>query len=232
MNGREAVAIAQRQRFDLILMDVQMPELDGLAATARIRAAEAGTGRRTPIAAMTARAAADDRERCLEAGMDDYLSKPVSKDKFLEVIGRLGEIAPTSAVAIARPMAARVKAKSVTEFSPERLLEQFEGDEDLLFRIADMFRESAQELMTVLRKESAAQDAPAIVRAAHTLRGSLGNLTAQYAARLAGEIEELARREMLAGLDERIAELHYEINTILAELERFECSHRAEAALV
>ncbi|MEO5720976.1 MAG: response regulator [Chthoniobacterales bacterium] len=224
-NGREAVTLARRGRFDVILMDVQMPEMDGLAATARIRTAEAAGDRRTPIVAMTARAAADDRERCLAAGMDDYVSKPVSKEKLLEVIGRLGEIAP-----VLPERAAPSVRRSEFEFSAARLLEQFEGDEALLLRVADLFRESASELMERLEEESAAGHASGIARAAHTLRGSLGNMTAQHAARLAGEIEELAQKEMLTGIGERITELNYEMDTIRAELERFERSHTAALA--
>lgn len=219
VNGREAVTMAQRQRFDLILMDVQMPELDGLAATARIRALELGRGDRTPIAAMTARAAVDDRERCLAAGMDDYVSKPVSKEKFLEVIQRLGEIAPSPGAVT------EAGARSEIEFSTARLLDQFDGDEALLLRVGQLFKESVPELLERLQQACAVADAPAVARTTHSLRGSLGNITAQHAARLAGEMEELARDHKLAGMEERIAELNHEINTILTELERFRRAH-------
>ena len=87
-NGREAIAAWQKQRFDLILMDIQMPEMDGFSATSEIRRAEAGSGGRIPIVAMTAHAMTGDRERCLAAGMDDYLSKPIRKSDLMEVIAR------------------------------------------------------------------------------------------------------------------------------------------------
>jgi two-component system sensor histidine kinase/response regulator len=87
-NGREAVEAAAREAFDLIFMDVQMPEMDGYEATRRIRAAERTTGRHTPIAAMTAHAMASDRERCLSAGMDDYLSKPLDKAELFALLDR------------------------------------------------------------------------------------------------------------------------------------------------
>jgi CheY-like chemotaxis protein len=88
-NGRKAVEAAAGATFDLIFMDVQMPEMDGLEATRRIREAEQATGRHTPIAAMTAHAMAGDRERCLAAGMDDYLSKPLKKAEVLALLERI-----------------------------------------------------------------------------------------------------------------------------------------------
>jgi two-component system, sensor histidine kinase and response regulator len=88
-NGREAVEAAGREAFDLILMDVQMPEMDGFEATRRIREADQKIGRRTPIVAMTAHAMAGDRERCLAAGMDDYLSKPLKTAQLFTLLEQI-----------------------------------------------------------------------------------------------------------------------------------------------
>jgi CheY-like chemotaxis protein len=88
-NGREGVGAFRREAFDLILMDVQMPEMDGLEATAAIRAAEADTGAHVPIIAMTAHAFAEDRARCLAAGMDAFLTKPVRVAQLHEVIAHM-----------------------------------------------------------------------------------------------------------------------------------------------
>ena len=85
-DGREALDILERESFDLVLMDVQMPRMDGFEATAAIRAREAGTGRHIPIIAMTAHAMKGDRERCLAAGMDGYISKPIRAEQFLAVV--------------------------------------------------------------------------------------------------------------------------------------------------
>jgi CheY-like chemotaxis protein len=85
-NGREGAELFQSGRFDLVLMDIQMPEMDGFEALAAIRALEEGTGRRTPVVALTAHALKEDRERCLAAGMDDYLSKPIEASRLYEVI--------------------------------------------------------------------------------------------------------------------------------------------------
>jgi two-component system sensor histidine kinase/response regulator len=92
-NGREALAMVQQERFDLVLMDVQMPEMDGLEATAAIRDTERASGCHIPIVAMTAHAMQSDEERCLAAGMDGYLSKPLDAAKFSQVLERFGRMA-------------------------------------------------------------------------------------------------------------------------------------------
>ena len=93
-NGREAVEAAAHEAFDLIFMDVQMPGVDGFEATRRIRDAELPTGRRTPIAAMTAATMPGDRERCLNAGMDHYLPKPIEKAALLALLARISASRP------------------------------------------------------------------------------------------------------------------------------------------
>ena len=95
-NGREAVAAIEREAFDLVLMDVQMPEMDGFEATAAIRDKERTTGRHLPIVAMTAHALKGDRERCIEAGMDAYLSKPIQPKNLFEIIEGIGADSDTN----------------------------------------------------------------------------------------------------------------------------------------
>ena len=87
-NGAEAVRLVERQEFDVILMDVQMPEMNGYEATQRIRAQEVASGRHTPIIALTAHAMKGDRESCLSAGMDDYLSKPIQQRELAAILER------------------------------------------------------------------------------------------------------------------------------------------------
>ena len=108
-NGREAFERTQAEEFDVILMDVQMPEMDGLEATAAIRAAEITTGMHVPILAMTAHAMKGDRERCLSAGMDGYLSKPIRIEELKEAIGHIGN---ASVAAKMRPLRRRTRCRS------------------------------------------------------------------------------------------------------------------------
>jgi CheY-like chemotaxis protein len=96
-NGVRAVEACTSGRFDLILMDLQMPEMDGIEATARIREAEQGTGRHTPIIAMTAHAMHGDRDQCIRAGMDDYISKPVDLHALARMIERYAAREPAIA---------------------------------------------------------------------------------------------------------------------------------------
>ena len=213
-NGREAVAAARAHRFDLILMDLQMPELDGLAATARIRETERNLGRRTPIVAMTARAAEGDRARCLAAGMDDYVSKPVSRQQLLSAVAR------ACAAEIPIPVDVGLSADDHATFSCAWLLERFDGDEELLARVAGIFMEHTPALLAAVQADINAGNAVALSRSAHTLRGSLANVGAEHAASLAAEIEERARKDLLEGADGRMVELSYEVDSVLAELGR------------
>ena len=98
-NGKEALAVLERQSFDLVFMDVQMPEMDGLEATAAIRDKEKRSGKHLPVIAMTAHAMVGDRERCLAAGMDDYLTKPIRPD---ELTGLLARYLPSASTEIVR----------------------------------------------------------------------------------------------------------------------------------
>src|SRR5690606_37682872 len=123
--------------FDVIFMDVQMPEMDGFEATQKIRELEQKTGRHTPIVAMTAHAIAGDRERCLDAGMDDYISKPLEKAELLELLERISRSTGTKApVPEAAP---KPQPGSLPIHSRERLLDELDGDEELMERMITLF---------------------------------------------------------------------------------------------
>jgi len=114
-NGREALATLQNEAFDLALMDVEMPEMDGLTATAAIREREKASGKRLPIVAMTAHAMRGDEERCLAAGMDEYISKPVNADKLSQIIERIACRAPQAVAGQTAPTGSNVSIGQASE---------------------------------------------------------------------------------------------------------------------
>jgi signal transduction histidine kinase/CheY-like chemotaxis protein/HPt (histidine-containing phosphotransfer) domain-containing protein len=182
-DGRAAAAMAGRERYDLVLMDLHMPELDGIAATAAIRGAEA-PGRRVPIVAMTADAVEGSRERCLAGGMDDFVPKPVRPDRLAAVLSRW---------AGARPAAPPAPDGGST------FLAALGGDRALAAEVGRVFVESHGPMAAAVADAVAAADAARLRNAAHRLRGSYLVVGAAAAAARAGELEELAYGSDLAG---------------------------------
>jgi CheY-like chemotaxis protein/HPt (histidine-containing phosphotransfer) domain-containing protein len=180
-NGQEVLDVWRKGGFDLILMDVQMPILDGLEATAQIRRQEEGTGRHIPIVGLTAHAMKGDREQGLAAGMDDYLTKPLQLDDLVRAIERL---APA-----ARNSTARVPAT----FDPERLLQSFGGDKAALRRLVSLFIETTPPILEGLRRAAHERDGAALQQAAHTLKGSLTLFDDPDMRRTAADLEKQAR---------------------------------------
>lgn len=157
-NGREALALWQTQKFDLLFMDVQMPELDGFAATAEIRRREQPAGDHLPIVAMTAHALKGDRERCLAAGMDGYISKPVKFELVQQEIERLcGAPAPLS----------------TSSWTPEKALARVDGDLDLLRKVTSVFLDEYPNTMQHLRAALQQTDLQAMRELIHMLQGEL-----------------------------------------------------------
>jgi CheY-like chemotaxis protein len=182
--GAAAVAAVRDGAFDLVLMDIQMPELDGLTATARIREAERGTGRHVPVVAMTAHAMAGDRERCLAAGMDDYLAKPFDPADLARVLG--AHPAPDS------PRAAVPAGAAEEPFDRAAVLKQFGGDASLLAEIVGAFAAECPRMAAALRAAGEAGDRTAVRRHAHSLKGSLSVLGPSAALDAARRVEQLA----------------------------------------
>ena len=205
-NGREAMEAACREAFDLILMDVQMPEMDGLEATKRIRELEKASGRHTRIVAMTAHALAGDRERCLAAGMDDYLSKPLRKEDLLGVLrGGDGKTAPE-------------EIEETVLFSREQLLVQCEGDEELRAELVSIFCENTPPLLEAIGEAVQNSDGAALAARAHKFLGSLGVFGAQRARRLTERLETRGRANDFRGTNETFRKLEQEIDKVYAAL--------------
>jgi signal transduction histidine kinase/CheY-like chemotaxis protein/HPt (histidine-containing phosphotransfer) domain-containing protein len=212
-NGKEAVQALACEQFDLVFMDVQMPEMDGFEATAAIRRQEKETGGHVPIVAMTAHAMKGDRERCLDAGMDDYLAKPVEAKLLSEVLARWGRNA--------RGDKSALKAKTVPSgpndsevFDLSTLRDRVEDDLDLLVEMIELFLETSPRLVDDVASAVAGGDAARLGVAAHTLRGMLRNMCATASAEAALELETIARRGDLAQADPSLVALKHEITRL------------------
>ena len=204
-NGCEAVAIYQREPLDLILMDVQMPELDGFAATARIRQLELGHGgHHISIVAMTAHAMDGDRQRCLDAGMDDYLTKPVNQEQLLNVLARFG--APPE------------KPKRTDTGNKDEFLAHFDGDIDLLRRVRQIFIEHSPEILQRMQDAMTRRDGTALSETAHQFVGSLGAIGAESASRYARQLENLGEIKAFEQTGTVLEKLKNEVDTIQSRL--------------
>jgi len=206
VNGQQAVESVARERFDVVLMDVQMPVLDGVAATALIRGAERATGGHVPIVAMTAHAMAGDRDRSIAAGMDDYVTKPIRPDGLVEAVERAADrrAAPAGTEAAPAPIV----------FDRDHAVRRLGGDRRLLAEMLAIFRRETPGLMASVRRAAGAGDIGAVGRAAHALKGSLGTIHAPLALESAGRLEATARAgdagaiaPALADLEQRMTEL-------------------------
>jgi two-component system, sensor histidine kinase and response regulator len=215
-NGKEALVALSCQKFDLVLMDVQMPEMDGIEATAVIRQDEQRSGGHIPIIAMTAHAMKGDRERFLEAGMDDYVSKPFNGNELFAILNRL---APHNAQAIQVVMAkspssaassdsqgnAIAAGSSCTAATVEDLEDDIEIIDwealrarteqqlDLLQELVGLFLDNAPQLLTEIETALSTGDGTLLVRSSHTLKGVLGNMCAEKCTRIALQLENCGR---------------------------------------
>jgi signal transduction histidine kinase/DNA-binding response OmpR family regulator len=204
-NGREALDLLQTHSFHLIFMDVQMPEMDGFAATKMIRAQEKESGSHIPIVAMTAHAMKGDRERCLESGMDDYLAKPVSSREIADAIKKIFPLTPTAAIPSVRS----------SPWTAARALAQVEGDEKLLHEIVSIFVDEAPKLLAKLREGIVSRNLELVERTAHNLKGQLGYLGATVAAQKSRELEDTGHRGDLPRAQRIVDELEREITELM-----------------
>ncbi len=195
-DGRQAVDAFAGGKFDLVLMDVQMPGMDGLEAARAIRGIEGDGAGRTPIIAMTAHAVQGDRERCLESGMDAYLSKPIDLDALRQMIDRL---LPPDAAA---PDPGGEDAPGAPD-----LLQAFGDDWSFFTEVVAVFRADYPNLLATLRDAMPPSDGPAFMRAAHSLKGMLLNFQNEPAAATAQALEQMGRAGELSGAGPLIEEL-------------------------
>jgi len=183
-NGRLALAAWERGDYDLILMDMMMPDMDGLEASRQIRAREAATGGHVPIIAMTANAMSGDRDRCLAAGMDGYVAKPVRAEILQREIARL-----TAGQAVEQAPEPALNGV----FDRDEALSRIDGDEALLGALIELFAADAERHLGELDQALAAKDWAELTRGAHTLKGLLATFSARRAEQAASRLEQAAR---------------------------------------
>ena len=217
VSGNDALGLMLEYDFALVLLDVQMPEMDGFEATAEIRKREQVTGAHLPIVAMTAHAMKGDRERCLAAGMDAYVTKPI---RFKELFATIESfIAPLANGDARAPMEIAVP-ESAPVFDLAAALERTEGDRELLIELTKLFESERPRLAGEIRDAVARRDARALESAAHALKGSLANLAAIAASNAAQELENIGRSGDLEPADSACAALEKELDRLYPKLQK------------
>ncbi len=220
-NGVAAVQALDRDNYDLVLMDVQMPEMDGFEATRAIRGKETG-GRHHVIVAMTAHAMSGDRERCIHSGMDDYISKPITPGEMYNIIEKW--VGPGSVIHIEGQTGEEVcsgdgnpEGKTAVEDSPvdmKSALSRFDNDAEFLKRMFCKFMEYAPEQVEVLYRAAVAGDSEKVRSLAHGLKGSSATLSAVRITSLAERMEKSGRDHDLSGAVSLIQELRSELSRL------------------
>ncbi|HEX5421974.1 MAG TPA: response regulator [Candidatus Acidoferrales bacterium] len=239
-NGKEALEALACERFDLVLMDVQMPELDGFEATRAIRHQEEQTGQHIPIIAMTAHAMKGDRERCLDAGMDDYLAKPVEPKALYAVVDSWGawakerngqllsvaRFASERSVESSESRVTKLKAPEANQIDAEvfdviGLQARVENDLELLDEMVELYLSSSPLLLEEIETAVEEHNADKLVRGAHTLKGVLRNMCATNCADAAFELEKVGKSNQFDGAGQSLATLKNEyqrLNEVLKDV--------------
>jgi CheY-like chemotaxis protein len=213
-NGKEALEALERHSFDVVLMDVQMPEMDGVAATIAIREKEKLTGHHLPVIAMTARVMKGDRERCMEAGMDGYISKPIDVKALDEILDGCAERRHKDFTVVAPN-----NDPSIAPVDAAELLQRIDGDRAFLSELVAIFRGEYQGQIQNAQQAIARKDAAGVERVGHTLKGALGNLSATGASAFAGELETMGRSGDLALAGAKLMEVENEVHRAMETLD-------------
>jgi two-component system sensor histidine kinase/response regulator len=216
-NGREALAAFEREPFDCVLMDVQMPEMDGFQATAAIREREKIIGGHIPIIAMTAHALKGDRERCLEAGMDGYVTKPIQPAELWHAMETL--VSPAASPA-AVPASSPAALHPEDEATRAHVLKSAGGSVDFMRQLAQVFLEESATLMSGVRAAIAGGDAKALQAHAHSLKGALALFGSDTATTAAQRLENIGREAELPDAPAACAALEAALQRLRPTLER------------
>jgi two-component system sensor histidine kinase/response regulator len=213
-NGIEALAAVEREEIDMVLMDVQMPEMDGLEAIRAIRSNEKISKRHLPIISLTAHVMKGDREKCFEAGADDYIPKPIQPANLFAAMERMRSSQRDHEPDVAAPAIS-------DSLDTAELLERVQGDRGLLAEIVQLFESGLPAILQGLRESIAREDATEIARTAHTLKGSVGNFGRGGAFRAVEEMESFAKESDMARTTKAFVLVESELKELLAALAPF-----------
>ena len=224
-NGLQVLVSLSQEAFDLVLMDIQMPEMDGLAATREIREAQWPGYSQIPIVAMTALAMKGDKERCLRGGMDGYVSKPLNRNELGEAIANVIDSPRDAPATISETNGLDVRLETSLIFDFSHALDRLDGDKALLGEIVQIFVDEAPKSLEALRVAILRKDSKTIERIAHSLKSELGYLGLSGVSERARDLEEMSRTNDLQNAPESFAALETEISAVLSSM------HRANSAL-
>jgi two-component system, sensor histidine kinase and response regulator len=214
-NGKKALEALEKEQYDVVLMDVQMPEMNGWEATRAIRQTEMATGMHIPIVAMTAHAMKGDEELCRAAGMDAYLTKPIHTQELISVLENIGDRRDNVPGAVYPSLKKTTKAAVDLAGALERL----DGDRTLFDELTQLFRNDCPRILDGMRHAIAMHEAKDLESFAHTLKGSSASLGAIAVAQAAGEIERLARTDNMESTHDQFIVLQEELDRLFSEIE-------------
>ena len=219
-NGAEALALLAAHSFDLVLMDIQMPQMDGLSATKTLRQQETTTRFHLPVVAMTAHAMKGDRERCLEAGMDGYVSKPINGRDLELAIAKAMNLTSSDIGWINTKVRQEAQSAKPVTLDFKQMLEQLGGDEKLLQEVIEIFVDQTPIHMETLRRALAQGDAESVEKTAHSIKGELGYLGISEVTQKARVLEELGRKHDLEQAAQVFLSFELEISDIVSAMKR------------
>ncbi|HSG69834.1 MAG TPA: response regulator, partial [Planctomycetaceae bacterium] len=208
-NGQEALEHFSKHDFDLIIMDLQMPKLDGYQATEAIRKRETDTQRHMPIIALTAHSGASDRKACLDAGMDAYLSKPINVAELIRVTESLANRAQ---FASAESVKAAAADEGVFQLDRDSIMKRLGGDEELFSSFIEVFLEDAPQLIEQVRSGIAEHDSNLVQRSAHSPRGLAANFNAESVIDLAARLENAGKEGNFSEANSLLPQLHHALD--------------------
>lgn len=217
-NGQLAIKELEKNKYDLILMDVQMPVMGGFEATGLIREQEKTTGKHIPIIAMTAHAMQGDREMCLEAGMDNYISKPINPKKLYALLDNIGKDKNQKMLTDLSKQSEK-QPDTTAAFEISEAMKHVDNDTELLKEIIEVFSESYPELMTQIETAIKTENSEDLHRAAHSLKGMVSNFGAKAVFDTAFNLEMMGKNNIMEKAEIEFVKLQSEIMQLEVELQ-------------